>query len=280
MAQEIGTAEDAARFTVGSVVAQSVSVFLRHPLVFASLCILLAIPDIAYDVWSNQWFDAVKANPGAYRASKWIFFGIISFTIGAGVAISIAAYTVAQAAFTIGLIEQLLGRGVTFIQCLRRCVPTLPSLLALSLFLGGASVPLVGLGILIGVYVSRYLVYGLGALVVVAIFVLSVAWWVVAPVITIEGTAALASFQRSLDLTRGYRWRIFALVLLPGLFAIAGAVVLGLVLDQSGWVYAVLDHGLDIATMIASAMFVSVGYIRLRAEQEGFSVQDDAAVFD
>jgi len=279
MAQETG---DPARFTTGRVIAQSIAVFLRHPLVFAGLGILIAIPDTAFNLWYDRWSETAFEDPRATFGSPWIMVGIIAVSAGVVATIDVATYAVTEAAFTIGLFEDLSGGKVNFLRCLRGCLPALPRLLALSLLLGWIFAVCMALVMLIGIEGSTLVMYGAIGLGGLVAFVLMVNWWVVVPAITVEEVGAFASLGRSLDLTRGHRWRILALVLLPSVFGVISAVLLALTVDKTGLVYRIVDFGIDTITALAGTMLSAVGYAALRAEKEGLSVTrvDVAAVFD
>jgi hypothetical protein len=194
--------------------------------------------------------------------------------------VAIATYAVTEAAFTIGILEELRGGKVNFRQCLRDIAPALPRVLLLSLLLacGGA----IGIAVIMQVALQgsiegMFLVVGVATLVVL---VLIVNWWVVVPAIVVEGARPFASFGRSFVLTGGHRWGILALVLLPGAIRIGVVIPLGWITEEFGPAFEIAGLGLGMLYTLSSAMLSAVGYYYLRAEKEGFSANDVAAVFD
>lgn len=117
--------------------------------------------------------------------------------------------------------------------------------------------------------------------------VLYTMWWVAVPVAVLERPGAVASLRRSAELTKGFRWRIFALflgfllavvgggVLIfgIGLSADLGAVAVDSISIVAGWI-------LSAAFMATQAVLVAVSYYQLRVVKEGVGIDEIAAVFD
>jgi hypothetical protein len=282
MTSESGGADEiAVRFTVGGVIARSFSLFLKHPVVFGSLGILLAVPDATVVHQLDNWLTAVRLNPGLIAESRWRFLLAGTALFGAGIAISVASLAALQVAFSQGLIEDLRGRRVALPGCLRRSLGALPQVLVLSLIVFCGAALSLGLLFLVGAGLGglwlRYIGLGIG---IAAAILLTVNWWVVAPVVAVEGIGALASFRRSFDLVRGHRWAILALILLPVAIHWAAGLLLELVVQEGGTAEAVIGFVLDAAAMTANAMLTAVGYYHLRAEKYGLPTDYVAAVFD
>jgi len=111
---------------------------------------------------------------------------------------------------------------------------------------------------------------------------LAVRWAVALPVCVVEGAGPLASLGRSAVLTRGHRWKVFAILLLLVIVGpLMGAIVASIFRSHGGapvgalayfvWtaIWGVLYYG--VLTMI---------YHDLRAAKEGVDVEQLAAVFD
>ena len=112
--------------------------------------------------------------------------------------------------------------------------------------------------------------------------ILAVRWAVALPVCMVEGLGPAASIRRSAALTRGHRWKVFAILLLLMIIGpFLGAVVASVFRSHAGplvgalayfaWtaIWGVLYYG--VLTMV---------YHDLRAAKEGVDVEQLAAVFD
>ncbi len=120
----------------------------------------------------------------------------------------------------------------------------------------------------------------LGGLVLLIVpgLILTIALIPAAPAAAIEGARPVAAIKRALWLSKGFRWRLFGVILLAGLFAgIGGAVVgavIGAVLGHSGSVSSYVTVQLIIAALtgVVSAWSGTVNallYIDLRLRKEG-----------
>ncbi len=72
----------------------------------------------------------------------------------------------------------------------------------------------------------------LGLLLLIAPGLVLLTWWfLIIPVIVLEGTSAGEAFGRSRELVRGYGWSVFGTIVLTFLLLLAFGIVLGLVLS-------------------------------------------------
>ena len=127
--------------------------------------------------------------------------------------------------------------------------------------------------------------------------ILTVIWWVVIPAAVIERPGILRSFGRSLELTKGHRWKILAAFLLIVAAGIAGQAVATEVLAPGGmaaFFSALPDDsahrefipyliGSWIVIVVASAfeaVLVGVSYVLLRREKEQADMDQAVAAFD
>ena len=131
---------------------------------------------------------------------------------------------------------------------------------------------------------------GLGfVLLIVPGVMLACAWCVAVPVLVAERRGVFETFGRSADLTRGNRWRIFALFLLYlvaaivvsaviGAFAGVGAAVAAL---QGGFspIFAIVNALGSAVTAVVGATGVAVLYVELRQAREGTGAEALAEVF-
>lgn len=136
--------------------------------------------------------------------------------------------------------------------------------------------PLLGLGV---VYMLGVLA-GLIALIIPG-YILMVMWAVAIPACVVERTGPIDSLSRSSELTKGYRWQVFAIVIIFGI--ISG--IIGNIVQALG---AAGGLGLLIAIMIVwqgisqsfNSVLMAVMYHDLRVSKEGGDVNRIASVFD
>jgi len=157
--------------------------------------------------------------------------------------------------------------------------------LADSLSMGLRSfLPLLGLGIVLGFAVAC----GLVLLIVPGLMILT-AWCVTVPTYVIEQTSFFGAFGRSADLTRGNRWRIFALFVVYFVALIIVEAVFGLFgtasrLAAGGSVpmlqALIVTPLIGIANALIGATGAAVLYTELRRVRDGVGPAGLAAIFD
>lgn len=145
--------------------------------------------------------------------------------------------------------------------------------------------PLLGLGMLVG------LGTGLGyILLIVPGIILAVMWSAATGALVVEGRGIFDSLQRSRDLTRGYRWPIFGLVVIY----MVASFVIGLLIGGIGMATggSFLDGSPNLAVSMATnaisniltGVIGSAGaaalYYELRSVKEGVGPEQLASVFD
>lgn len=190
------------------------------------------------------------------------------FMSGAGVAgviIAMIAGAVLQAAVVRCAILDLGGRGCDVAESLVE---------GLKLIL-----PLIGITILTSIAVMLGLV-----LLIVPGIIFYLALSVAVPVLVEERRGVIGSMERSAELTKGSRWRIFALVLLyfvvyALLAAGIGAAVLAGGFDAPLGL-ALLEAVFGTLTALLVAAMLASLYVELRTVKEGASFEALAAVFD
>jgi hypothetical protein len=125
----------------------------------------------------------------------------------------------------------------------------------------GVVAPLIGAGILAGLGIAL----GLVLLIVPGLFLLTI-WSVIAPVIVLERTPALAAFGRSRELVRGNGWQVFGTIVLFFLILVVVSAILGGIgaaLGDAGRIIMDIISSTLIAPLIALA--AGVIYFSLRA---------------
>jgi hypothetical protein len=112
--------------------------------------------------------------------------------------------------------------------------------------------------------------------------------FVAIPACVVEKRGVFASIGRSADLTRGHRWKIFALLLLCWIFQVIGAELIARVAEIAGDVTGIAGAGAAFARHViwngAWEAFYSicavVAYHDLRVAREGVDTAQIAAVFE
>ncbi len=144
---------------------------------------------------------------------------------------------------------------------------------------------------LLGLAIIAALGAGLGYLaLIVPGVILSVMWSVASPAVVVEKRGVLESLQRSRDLTRGYRWNAFGLMVIYVILSwIIGAAVGALGLATGGgfldgspnlWVNTASGVVVNILSAVVASAGVAALYYELRTVKEGAGPEALAAVFD
>jgi len=105
------------------------------------------------------------------------------------------------------------------------------------------------------------------------------------PAVVVERPGIWGSIKRSAELTKGNRWRVFALLVIFYIVIMGMAWVLGLfglpILVPDGTVFAIIVlYAWSGITTTFFAVFGAVLYHDLRIAKEGVSTEQIAAVFD
>jgi len=146
--------------------------------------------------------------------------------------------------------------------------------------------PVLGVSLLVGLCV-------LGGFILLFVpgVIIAIIFYVAVPVAVIERPGVLNSLRRSAQLTKGYRWILFAIVLLFTVMIGAAAMVLMLpamvamgaftdptVTQGAGWFF--LQQGIGLIVTPLGAIVPAVIYHDLRVGKEGADVEELAEVFD
>ncbi|MGA0544036.1 YciC family protein [Brevundimonas sp. VNH65] len=145
--------------------------------------------------------------------------------------------------------------------------------------------PLLGLAIVVGVGT------GLGfILLVVPGIILSVIWSASTGALVVENRGIFESLQRSRDLTRGYRWPIFGLIIIYVILSMVIGLLVGGVGAATGGGFmtgspnVAVNMAATAITNILSGIVAGAGaaslYYELRSVKEGVGPEQLASVFD
>jgi len=139
--------------------------------------------------------------------------------------------------------------------------------------------PLVGLSILTS------LMIGIGLILLIVPGIIAwVALSVSVPVLVEEGRSVTESMERSADLTKGSRWRIFLLLLIFTFAYILLAAFVGGGAIALGWENGLLQAGADaiiaaLSGLLMAAMIAGL-YVELRTVKEGATAETLASIFE
>jgi uncharacterized membrane protein len=119
-------------------------------------------------------------------------------------------------------------------------------------------------------------------LLIVPGIILMVMWYVAVPACVLERTGPARSLGRSRELTKGYRWKIFGLILLVYVLSIIGSVLGSLLANTAAgmWGAAIVQLIWQGLAAGFGTVMIAVVYYYLRVAKEGIDVDQIAAVFD
>ena len=252
------TAQPEGQFGIGFVLNRGISILFHNIMPFGLLTILVMSPPYIYALFADPSVDAGDA--------------INSIRVILNQAAKLVLSYLVAAALIYGTIRELRGSRASVGECVSWGLRLL--------------FPVIGIALLVTVAV------GLGLLlVIVPGLILLTMWWVAVPAAVVERPGIIRSLRRSAELTKGHRWRVFAIIII--VFALS-AVVNQTV--ASTFLNAMVISGSDttgvsslhlLAFFLVTVFFTAygavvsaVGYHDLRILREGVSVDDIAAVFE
>ena len=245
-------------FRVGRVLSKSLAVLTGNFSKYILFGAVIALPNLfAVFVSANQVSTSQPMRPGQVFSSAAIFGGVAYGIIW------LVVFSICQSALIYGAFQDVRGRPFDIGASVQR---------GLSRFL-----PVIGAAICAGILVAiGFILFVVPGLILLTMF------FVIVPVCVVEGMGPIKSLGRSSALTKGYRWRIFAIYLVPGLIiAIAAAVLERIGLGIAGLVgNALVAYVVTAIGGAYQAIVNIVTYHDLRAVKEGLDIEQLAAVFD
>ncbi len=234
-------------FRVGRTINDAFSVMTRNFVVFCAVTLVTSLPTVFATFYQNQ----LDTDSG-YIIALFVLSLLLSALLGA----------VAQASIVYGAFEDMRGRPVDIVKSvqvgLRRFLPVIGLVILAALGVGLAAILLVFPGIM-----------------------LFVMWYVAVPVCVVERAGPITSMGRSRQLTKGYRWKVFGMLLLVGLFQMVGAGVIAGMSYTAGTAVGLIVNLIWTAIVSAfSAVLAVVAYHDLRVAKEGVDTDQIAAVFE
>ena len=251
-------------FSPGAVMRQTFLVlrdnFASFMAVTAIVCIPLAVLIVALSATAGV---AIGAADGALEIIEMVE-GFVYLII---IVLFLVTYQVAAAALTYGTVQYRRGHSPTVSAMLRQIGPVL--------------FPVLGVALVVTVIFA----IGLALLVVPGLIAICVLY-VALPVAVIERAGVGRSLRRSAELTKGSRWRIFALFLIS---SIVGQIIDGLgsavgvsLGEMSGalWLGDLLSLPFTAVAVAWASVVLAVAYHDLRVLRDGVDTAQIAAVFD
>ncbi len=232
------------RFSVGSILSRSFAVLAKNPTIFLGLTFVAMLPGTIADLLMPPLEDGPKS---LLFLSSLMEYALILVSQGA----------VAYAVFRV-MREETVSFNAAVSRGLAHLVPLI--LAAILMVLG----------------------IGFGMLAIIPGLVLTSLWVATIPACVVERLGATASIQRSMDLTLGYRLRVFFLVMIALVVNSTLAVLVGFLSVQSGTeLFSALAPlvALTIPQAFTSVMNTVI-YYELRRIKEGVSLDALANVFD
>ncbi len=141
-----------------------------------------------------------------------------------------------------------------------------------------------GLGLLfpvIGITILATIGAGLGAMfLLVPGLILMTMWWVAVPAAVIERTGVINSLRRSAELTRGYRWKVFGVIIVIYIGQLVLDALTHFILAAAPIFSLVVSFLITVAFTAYFAVVTAVCYHDLRVLKDGVGTDEIARVFD
>jgi hypothetical protein len=252
----------ARQFTIGNVLGTSFTTLRRNIVPFGIFALVFGLVNLVAERVGEIIGLQIAA---ATKADVPVTWGTWAPPILLAIAVlfgSMAISSLATAAVTYGVFQDMRGQRAGTVDCLAR---------------GLASIlPVVG-----GSLVFSLMVILASILLVVPGVLVFAACWLFIPAIVVEKRGIIESIRRSAYLTRGRRWVVLGLLLVVGIASLLVSSGLTRVLQSAmgGWTSGALYIS-DSAMMAFDAVMTAVSYYYLRADKEGIAIDDIAAVFD
>jgi hypothetical protein len=262
-------------FRVGDVLSRAWRLFAGNLLFF------LLVPVVIYVIMIVAFliFGMTFAFAGWASGS----IGLMWVGIGLAIIVVLSFTMIGQGLLLLGAFQRLRGQPLRLGEVLQRVLNRFLPLLGLSIVWGLTLL----LTIAVSGFVFGLLAVVLGAFAIVlapAVYIpaaiLMVMWAVVVPACVVEGLGPIGSMSRSADLTKGYRWKIFGIMLLLGLLSVVAAIVqlmLGEASQGLAGIFAIIWFVVWIAYWNCTIIMT---YHDLRVAKEGIDTEQIAAIFD
>ena len=256
------------KLDIGRVISETFQVLGRNAVAFLVLALLLSGVPTGIVTYMSASVAGMQTGTLDFDPS---YFG--SLFLGGLVALVTAA--ILQGALIYGTVQDMNGQRPNIGECLAT---------GLRAFL-----PLIGVSILFALTA----IFGFTFLLVPGLMIIC-AWCVAVPSLVAERTGVFGAFSRSADLTRGNRWRIFALLIVAWVIAVVISMIVGAISTGAAFATGGLDPvalarsparivGAVLSNTLSAAISstgVAVLYVELRKAREGLGPQWLADVFN
>lgn len=274
-------------FRIGVVLKSSISILIQNIVPFGLLTVVMMAPFGAC-VFA---FLAFRREDSQYAPSSVDMYLLLAFAVLGSLLLS---YNLVTATLIHGSVQALRGQPATFGNCIGRGFARIPGVLGVvavtwTAILAVALTSLVVFAVLDDLLTGALWYFLVMALAVsVPIMILICMFWLAVPVAVVERPGVFASIRRSIQLTRGQRWRIFIVILIPWVVYVISQRLFGMLQamveegERGGIPVAitVVAIAVDLILIAVSAVAAAVGYYTIRAAKEGVSIEEIAKVFD
>jgi hypothetical protein len=244
-------------FRIGQVLSRAFDVFFKHIATFTLIATVVFIPAVFAPSVLLLVVDLSRASPDQ----------IVALTSLSSFVLYLFLAPLATAIILYGAFQHMRGHPVRLGETISRGL--------------ARALPLIGLMVVetLGIMLGTLLL-------IIPGFILAVMWYVAVPICVVERTGPVKSLSRSQELTKGFRWKVFALFLLALIANGVGGNVVGNFLAGAGrelagvWGQTAVFLVWQGLTQAFSSVLIVVAYYYLRVAKEGMDIEGIAAVFD
>lgn len=258
------------RFSIGNVLGTSFEILFRNIVPFGLIAIVFyGIPTTLIGLLANGDTSGDGPSPSGSEAADAvanaaveggamlvvIVVGILVFTV------FMVLYHFVAATFVWGTVQDLRGQRVSIGECLSWAF--------------SVAVPVAMVALLVTLAV------GIGMmLLIIPGIILMVMFYVAMPVAVIERPGITASLGRSAELTSGYRWNLFWMLVILIIINMVVGGVWQFVQPMTSFMAMPVSMIIDAFFTALYAVTSAVTYVTLRGLKDGMEVDQIAAVFD
>lgn len=246
--------------SVGSLVGHAFAVWKANAASFATFAVLFGALNVAVMWGLGSPFIATGSSAFATPTPEMTAF-MFSWRYATMIVAILLATLVQMSGLTAGAVQHLEGRR-----------PTLGSMLAEGLRRSGV--------VFVAGLLGTLAVYGGLVLLVVPGVILAMAFSLAMPAVFAERLGPIAALGRSRRLTKGHRWKLFAVFVILYVVAMAPTFILQTAAAGAPWVGVILSMGVGAVTGSLFAVAPAVAFHDLRAAKEGAGTAELARVFE
>jgi hypothetical protein len=280
-------------FRVGRVLNQSEAILRRNFLALFVIGAITYLPIPLFDLWfpASEQEDLISVGAAST--------GQVGLVLALLVFVTIVLSLLSQSIILHVAFQDMRHRPASLVEALKVGLGRFVPLLLLGICIGivmmllllGLGMVVLGLsmaagmtmlvnGSMVSLLATTILAVVLGL--VAAMGILFARWFVAGAACVVDRRWPFSALGRSAQLTKGYRWRIFGLILLLLATGIVVSLVMNLLLGPFGSTILTLLGSLAWSAVWGAfyAIVVAVAYHDLRVAKEGMDIEQIAAVFD